>query len=263
MMQSNYHDMKKNIRITITTPCYNSEKTIEETIQSIISQNYDNFEYNIVNNLSEDGTMKIVDKYSDKIHAVYHERNCGISDAFNRGIGHAEGELLGNINSDDILLPGALSTIAEEIEDDTDVIYGDGLRLYPDGTTAPYNCSPLETLYYKMALVHPAVFVKKSAYEKYGVFDIKYRCCMDRDLLLRMYTGGAKFQYIQKPLIAYRMGGFSDKTYFKYTLPEKREISIKYGMPRWKANVLYWKDYMKFNLMFFYQKHFANKYNKK
>ena len=73
---------------------------------------------------------------------------------------------------------------------------------------------------------------------------------MDRDLMLRMFAGGAKFQYIEKPLIAYRMGGASDKSFFSKTLPEGREISIKYGMPVWKANLSFIYKYMKARVIF-------------
>lgn len=237
------------IKITISTPCFNSEKTIEETIKSIVSQDYPNLEYNIIDGASTDATLDIVSKYRDKIHKVISEKDKGISDAFNKGVLNAEGELIGNINSDDLLLPDALRTIAEEIEEDTDVVYGDGLRLFDDGTTKPYKCLPIKDLYRRMALVHPAVFVRRKCYDKFGVFDLNYKGCMDRDLLLRMLFGGAKFQYIEKPLIAYRMGGFSDKNYFRYTLPEGREISIKYGMPKWKANFFYIKGYLTFKVL--------------
>jgi len=237
------------IKITISTPCYNSESTIEYTIESIISQGYSNLEYNIIDGGSQDNTLKIVEKYSGYIHKVVSEKDNGISDAFNKGVKYAEGELIGNINSDDLLLPGALEVIANAILDDTDVIYGNGVRLYEDGTTKPYNCLSIENLYNCMALVHPAVFVRRRCYEKYGLFDLKYKSCMDRDLLLRMYHGGAKFQYIDKPLICYRMGGASDQNFFKYTMPEKREISIKYGMPKWKANYIYIMDFVKFNIL--------------
>lgn len=238
------------IKITISTPCFNSEKTIEETIKSIVSQDYPNLEYNIIDGASTDATLDIVSKYRSKIHKVISEKDKGISDAFNKGVLNAEGELIGNINSDDLLLPDALRTIAEEIEEDTDVVYGDGLRLFDDGSTKPYKCLPIKELYTQMALVHPAVFVRKRCYDKFGVFDLQYKSCMDRDLMLRMFVGGAKFQYIEKPLIVYRMGGASDKSFFSKTLPEGREISIKYGMPVWKANLSFIYKYMKARVIF-------------
>ena len=71
-----------------------------------------------------------------------------------------------------------------------------------------------------MAVVHPATFVKKSAYDRYGTFDLKYKCQMDRDLLLRMYVAGAKFQYLNEDLAMMRLGGVNQRTYVKQTVPE-------------------------------------------
>lgn len=237
-------------KISIITVCYNSEAHLEEAMLSIINQSYANKEYIVIDGGSKDNTLAIIDKYRDKIDYFVSEPDKGISDAFNKGVLNAEGELIGNINSDDLLLPDALRTIAEEIEEDTDVVYGDGLRLFDDGSTKPYKCLPIKELYTQMALVHPAVFVRKRCYDKFGVFDLQYKSCMDRDLMLRMFAGGAKFQYIEKPLIAYRMGGASDKSFFSKTLPEGREISIKYGMPVWKANLSFIYKYMKARVIF-------------
>lgn len=227
-----------------------SEAHLEEAMLSIINQSYANKEYIVIDGGSKDNTLAIIDKYRDKIDYFVSEPDKGISDAFNKGVLNAEGELIGNINSDDLLLPDALKTIAEEIEEDTDVVYGDGLRLFDDGSTKPYKCLPIKELYTQMALVHPAVFVRKRCYDKFGVFDLQYKSCMDRDLMLRMFAGGANFQYIEKPLIAYRMGGASDKSFFSKTLPEGREISIKYGMPVWKANLSFIYKYMKARVIF-------------
>ena len=82
------------IKITISTPCFNSEKTIEETIKSIVSQDYPNLEYNIIDGASTDATLDIVSKYRSKIHKVISEKDKGISDAFNKGVLNAEGELI-------------------------------------------------------------------------------------------------------------------------------------------------------------------------
>lgn len=239
------------MKISITTPSFNSEKHIEETIKSIVEQDYPNLEYIIVDGASTDNTLKIIDKYKQKVTKLISEKDSGISDAFNKAVGLTSGELIGNINSDDYLLPGALKYIAEHINDDTDVIYGKGYRLFNNGKLVEYNPKPLKDLYNCMALLHPAVFVRKRAYEKFGVFDLNYKACMDRDLMLRMYHGGAKFQYVDKALVVYRMGGVSEKAYFTHTLPEREDISIKYGMPVWKAKWQTFYSYFKMKLVFF------------
>ena len=99
-------------KISIVTITFNSESTVEDTIKSVVSQDYPNLEYIIIDGGSKDGTLEIVDRYRDRIAKVVSEPDKGISDAFNKGIRNATGDIIGIINSDDILLPGALSAVA-------------------------------------------------------------------------------------------------------------------------------------------------------
>ena len=120
--------MSESTKITIVTITYNSEKTIERTIQSIISQNYNNMEYWIIDGVSKDHTMELVKKYAQKYSFIKYssEPDRGISDAFNKGIGKATGELIGLINSDDQLAEGALVAVDKTFAmTGADVIYGD------------------------------------------------------------------------------------------------------------------------------------------
>ena len=226
------------MKISIITITYNSEATLEETIKSVIAQDYPELEYIIVDGLSQDGTMDIVNKYRDNISVVISEKDKGISDAFNKGIRVATGDVIGIINSDDMLMPDALKKIAEQMQEDTDVIYGKAYRLYEDGSTRQYLPRDLKIFTYKMPLVHPATFVKKSAYETYGYFNVEYRYCMDRAVLYKMYQGGAKFQYIDEFLAYYRMGGTSENQYWNGTLKEGEQISIDFGMNPLKAKLI-------------------------
>lgn len=228
------------MKISIITITYNSEMTLEETIKSVISQDYPDLEYIIVDGLSQDGTMDIVNKYRDKISTVISEKDMGISDAFNKGIRVATGDVIGIINSDDMLMPGALQAVAKQMEEDMDVVYGKAYRLYEDGSKREYLPRDLKIFTYKMPLVHPATFVKKSAYEKYGYFNVDYRYCMDRAVLYKMYQGGAKFQYIDEFLAYYRMGGTSENQYWSGTLKEGERISVDFGMNPVKARLITW-----------------------
>lgn len=226
------------MRISIITITYNSEATLEDTIKSVISQDYPDLEYIIVDGLSKDRTMDIVKKYEKDIQVVISEKDRGISDAFNKGIKAATGDVIGIINSDDMLMPGALNKLAEQMGKDTDIAYGKAYRLYEDGSTREYLPRDLKIFTYKMPLVHPATFVKKSAYEKFGVFNVDYHYCMDRAVLYKMYQGGAKFQYIDEYLAYYRMGGMSENHYWDGTLKEGERISIAFGMNPIKAKVI-------------------------
>lgn len=220
---------KVNLKISIITITYNSEKTVEDTIKSVISQKYDDFEYIIIDGGSTDNTIEIVKKYRDKIAYFVSESDRGICDAFNKGIAVATGDIIGIINSDDLLYHDALTKVAEAYCTGIDIIYGKGKRLYSDGRMEDYLPRNLAFLKYGMALVHPSTFVTKDAYTKYGVFDLKYKGCMDRELLLRMKSQGAVFKYVDEYLSIYRMGGFSDSNYLAVVARERDEISIKYG----------------------------------
>lgn len=225
------------MKVSIITITYNSEKTIEDTINSVISQDYPEIEYLIVDGKSRDDTLKIIEKYRNKIAKVISEPDRGICDAFNKGIRESTGDVIGIINSDDMLLPGAISHLVSVIKPTTDVLYGNGKRLFEDGTLAPYCAGDHRKLIYQMTLVHPATFVRRAAYERYGYFDLQYKGCMDRELLLRMYKNGAIFQKDQFDYAIYRMGGFSDQNFRTVIAKEREEISMKYGQSRFAVKL--------------------------
>ena len=241
--------MVETMKISIITVTYNSEATLEDTIKSVIGQEYPDLEYIIVDGLSQDGTMDIVRKYQEHIQVVISEKDRGISDAFNKGIQAATGEIIGIINSDDMLTPGALKALAEHLEDDTEVAYGKAYRLYADGSVRDYLPRNLKIFTYKMPLVHPATFVKKAAYEQYGIFNVDYHYCMDRAVLYKMYQCGAKFQYIDEYFAYYRMGGMSENHYWDGTLKEGEKISVAFGMNPVKARIITWYKKMRYILV--------------
>ena len=226
------------MKISIITVTFNSGKTLSDTIQSVRNQDYKDLEYIIVDGGSTDNTLKIIQDNNDIISKWISEPDRGISDAFNKGIKMSTGDLIGIINSDDMLADGALNEIAKYIKEDTDVLHGNVISF--GHNIEPFIEKPgvIKDLYTSMVLLHPATFVRKSAYEKYGLFNIDYKCCMDRDLLLRMYSKGAKFQYLDRVLARFRQGGINQRTYINTTVPEGEKISIEFGMSPFKAKVI-------------------------
>ncbi len=207
----------QNPKISIITITFNSEKTLEETIQSVISQDYDNLEYLIIDGGSRDHTLDIVNKYRDKIAVVISEPDKGICDAFNKGIAHATGEIIGIINSDDILLPHALETVASNYAPDIDV-YSGNVLMWNDKTGQTYIRKPtieFENIRKSFKACHPARFITRRAYEKYGVYSLEFRYCMDVDLLIRFCKAGAKSIHIDKELTKFRIGATSSDSVFK------------------------------------------------
>jgi len=202
------------MKISIITITYNSEKTLEDTIKSIAAQRYKELEYLIIDGGSTDQTLEIVKRNTAVVTHWISEPDRGISDAFNKGIRMATGDVIGIINSDDLLAENALRNIAENMSSDTEVFYCNAI--YFSENQQKFRVKPhdnIDDLRKCMALVHPATFVRKSAYEKYGDFDLSYTCIMDRELLLRMYLGGAKFQFFDADLAWMRLDGVSMKNY--------------------------------------------------
>ncbi len=201
-------------KISVITVCYNSAKTIEDTIKSVINQGYPELEYIIIDGGSTDGTNDIINKYRDKIAYYVSEPDNGISDAFNKGINAATGDIIGIINSDDMYYKNALFEVATFFSEhpDTDVTFGNFLR-FCDGDRKGALKTPnqnLSCLKYAFELFHPTVFVKKTAYLKYGTFNPDYKLTMDFELLSKMYLNGATFRYIDKIISSFRHGGISE-----------------------------------------------------
>ena len=211
--------MKTNPRISIVTITFNSEKTLEETIKSVISQDYDNLEYLIIDGGSKDGTLSIIERYKEKISVVVSEPDEGISDAFNKGIRLATGEIIGIINSDDQLLPGALRIVSSYYSPELDVYRGEYIYhnshtgySYPSGAPAMI-CVPSK--YIGMNVCHPSTFVTKRAYNKCGGYKVYLRYIMDIDMLFRLYAANCVFIHIPHNLAIFNTGGTTDDSFYK------------------------------------------------
>ncbi len=238
------------VRISIITICFNSEKTIEQTIRSVIKQKTPEIEYIIIDGGSTDGTENIISRYISDIDSYVSEKDRGISDAFNKGIKKAKGEYVGIINSDDQYLPNAFKTFLSEVKEGTDVFFGNGIRVFPNGKCKKFLANPdVNALHDSMSMCHPAVFVRRGAYERYGLFSEEYKFVMDRELLLRFLNAGALFQYSSNYFSTYSMGGLSDDNYLKGVTPESYKIDLADHKPRILAMKNYARRYVVYYLL--------------
>lgn len=234
--------------ISIITATYNGGQFLEEAIRSVIEHDYPNIEYIIIDGGSIDNTVEIVKRYRQNIAYFVSEPDRGISDAFNKGIKAATGEIVGIVSADDQLLPGALQAVAAFYERSgcPDVVHGN--VIYLDVATGRKSLSrpdaTLRTALYGQPVKHGAVFVRKAAYEKHGVFDLRYKCAMDYDLILRMIVAGASFAYLNQALAVLRNGGVNVRLR-SLTRTESRDISVRHGCPAWKAAAYYYRKVMK------------------
>lgn len=232
--------MSQRHKITIITVTCNSEKFLERAIRSIADQEYPNLEYIIVDGGSKDGTLDIIKKYEAIITKWISEPDKGISDAFNKGIDMSIGEIIGIINSDDGLEPGALDAVAEAYDPDVDVYRGKVMLWKEDSGTKVEEIPSMHISTDGMSKIsHQSTFIRKSAYKKYGTFKIEYRFAMDYDLLLRFERAGAKFKYVNHVLAFYSLGGLSFNSNEQERLRELIKIIKSHGAP--KSDVVkYW-----------------------
>ena len=213
--------------ISIITVVKNDKNNIEKTILSVLNQKDVDLEYIVIDGGSTDGTLKIIEKYKDKIDVLISEKDNGIVDAFNKGIKIAKGDVVGVINSGDLLEPDVLTTIMQAFEKTrADIVYGD--VLYWEGAVQEYRYKANHTLLQEfMSINHPAVFVKKKIYEHYGLFDETFKVAMDYELMLRFFVNDVKFIYIDKVLSNMALGGVSDVNW-RLAYKEAYEIRKKY-----------------------------------
>jgi glycosyltransferase involved in cell wall biosynthesis len=220
------------MRFTIITPTYNSVRTLERTIQSVIAQKEEELEYIVVDGGSTDGTLDVVAGYSEYVSQLISEADDGVYDAMNKGIALATGEIVGIINSDDHYLDGALSVIASAAaaEPESDVYYGD--ILYDCIARPPYRVPSTHPLDPRnlgaVAFSHPAAFVRRTAYARFGGFDTRYRIVADYELVYRFLSLGARFHYVDA-VLAYMLGGGLSSRHDRQMREEHRALFLHYN----------------------------------
>ncbi len=208
------------MKISIITATYNSGKTIRDTLESVLSQNYHDFEHIIVDGKSYDDTVAICREYEKKYDGrlrIVSERDKGIYDAMNKGLRMATGDILGILNSDDFYSnPNVLSTIAEKFgRNDIDAVYGDIHFVNPSELTkcVRYYSSRFFQrwmMVFGYQPAHPSFYCRRECYEKFGKFDISFKVAADFENLLRLiYLNNIRIHYIPMDFVTMRQGGAS------------------------------------------------------
>ncbi len=216
------------MKVSIITVSYNAEQTIEQTIKSVLNQTYEDVEYIIIDGASTDLTCQIIDKYQPYISTIISEKDEGLYYAMNKGISCAKGELIGILNSDDIYAENAVSKVVEYYQKTgADVVYGNAMWFEQDREAGIYRCDDIEELWYRMAIPHPAVFVKAEVYKKYGGFHTKYPIAADYELMLRLYSNHLKFGHLEEVITYFRIGGKSYQNK-KLCIEDSKEIALTY-----------------------------------
>ncbi len=208
----------EKLKVSVLTPTYNSEKNILSNILSVQNQEYDNLEHIIIDNISKDKTLEIINKNTHNNIKILSEKDNGIYDALNKGIKKATGDIISVLHSDDFYYSDeTLTNIVKYFsEDDIDGVYGDLIYINS------INHKPIrywKSNTYKKGLFnlgwappHPSLFLRRSLFEKFGYFNIDKGNSADFELMRRfIQENEIKTKYINKVFVVMRYGGESNK----------------------------------------------------
>lgn len=207
------------MKVSIITCTYNSEKTVEDTIRSVNQQTYSNIEHIIVDGLSNDNTLKVIEANKTERQRVISEKDYGIYDGMNKGIRLSTGDIIGILNSDDFF---SSTDIVEKIvnsikKNNVDAVYGDVHFVNPKNVNKSiryYSSKIFNTSLFKFGFMpaHPSFYAKRELYDKYGLYDINYKIASDFDLLIRyLYKERINTRYLPIDFVTMRIGGASTK----------------------------------------------------
>lgn len=209
------------MKISIVTVTFNSAATIKDTIESVLKQDYKDYEYLIVDGGSKDKTVDLIKEYEPKFEGRIKwisEKDKGMYDGINKGIRMATGDVVGIINSDDFYhRTDIFDIIAKTFEDNKDVqaIYGDVRFVHPDNlekTIRYYSSKHWKPWRFRFGFMpaHPTFFTYKENFEKYGFYQYDYHIAADYELLIRhLYTNKVPAKYIPVDFMKMRTGGRS------------------------------------------------------
>lgn len=205
------------MKISIITVCYNALDTIEETINSVVNQEYSNIEYIVVDGMSTDGTIDIIKKYGDKIDLQIIENDRGIYDAINKGVDAATGDIVGILHSDDILTSqNTIGEIADEFLQDAslDALFCSvSLFRSTDSkmVTRTVRANFFRPFMLRFGLMppHPGMYLKNDVYQFVGKYNERWAIAADFDFLVRFFKCGFKYKLYDLNAVLMRVGGIS------------------------------------------------------
>lgn len=258
------------MRFSIITICFNSEKTIERTIKSVLAQTCKDYEYIIVDGASKDHTLEIIQKYEPLFEGRMKwksEPDKGIYNAMNKGVNRSTGEIVGIINSDDWLEPTALESIAEmaSVKEDisNEVFCGSMFFHYEDGTDLYYKANEdkfregAKDYSLNRGLFHPAMFVPKAVYNSLGLFDEGIKVSADVDFIFRCYDASVNFIFADKLISHMTDSGASNQSDLKQFkrdwsrfLRNRGKSGMSLYIPLYKRYIVLWiKKYVPMSLL--------------
>ena len=231
------------MKISIITVCYNSQKTIKDTIESVINQSYSNIEYIIIDGASNDSTLKIINQFKSHIDVFISEKDHGIYDAINKGILKASGEIIGLLHADDIFdNHHVIENVAKSFDLNKEILYGDITYVSKnnlDNVIRTWKSNNYSKNSFKWGWMppHTGFFIKRDSYLKYGLYNLTLGTSADYELMLRMFeVHHLRATYLPKNITKMREGGISNSNF------RNRIVANKNDRRSWEINNLkpYW-----------------------
>lgn len=209
--------------VTVITIVFNGAEHLEETILSVLNQTYDNVEYILVDGGSLDGTLDIIRKYEHAIDYWVSEKDAGIYDAMNKGIGLATGEWINFMNAGDLFYENkTIDMVVHKSESDLGValIYGDIERvsdryMYLANVKKALSPVTIEDFVMKMPICHQSMFFRLWSFKLMGLYNIRYKICADHDWLIKLILNGYRLKYLSVCIASYNMDGVSSSSIFR------------------------------------------------
>ena len=251
-------------RISVVTPSYNQGHFIEETITSVLDQQYPNLEYIIIDGGSTDQTVEIIKKYEKHLKFWVSEKDSGQANAINKGLKHCTGEIFNWLNSDDYLAPGALNKISDAFSDPSvDVVAGHVNNFSSTASEIVSNqylsADNLMRWTPGTQFVQPGVWLRKKLLEECGAIDEQFHYAFDWDLLIRYLYKFSSVKYLEDVLVNFRLHGDSKTVSVidRFVDEEKRIIKKISSLPQfnglhkssnYKTKRTEWVDYLESTL---------------
>lgn len=238
----------QNYKISVITVVKNGKKNIEENIKSLINQTYKNYEHIIIDGLSDDGTIQIIEKYKNNISKFISEEDNGLYDAMNKGISFCSGDIIGILNSDDYFYPNALEIVNKYFSDNKSIDFLFGAVNKYNKIYSKFNPKKIYWTFGFYTSHSVGFFIRKNSQNKLGNYSLKYKYSSDYDLFYRMIVHKKMTGISTKKnevLGFFRDGGLSDQISYKDFLDETTQIRIDNKQNPLIVKMIYWLRYLK------------------
>jgi len=213
------------MKLSVITINYNNSSGLQKTLDSVVKQSFNNFEYIVIDGGSTDGSVALLKQYAGNIACWTSEKDNGIYDAMNKGIKRAKGNYIMFLNSGDYLINSDILLLFDKITgtENADIYYGDIEFENSKREKIIEKQAPVIDLYFleRSSINHQASFIKTSLFSELGLYDTRYSMAADYAFYLKAYVDGKKYHYMNQVLVHYPKDGISSNNFDKYLLQMK------------------------------------------